>query len=97
METLGKVVLSARLGAGLTLKSFAERFGIPSQTVYRIEIGDVPYAATYRKLRDAMAELGFDIEELNRLYEEAYERRRARSLGRRGSSFKRKKNRRQDA
>ncbi len=75
-STLAKYILEARLRAGLTIVDFEKRFNFSNQTLSDIEHGAVPQFSTYEKLAVAITKLGYEEEELFRLYKEAYERRR---------------------
>jgi transcriptional regulator with XRE-family HTH domain len=54
-DPAGAKIKSARLARGLSVAELAKKAGVNPASVYRIEAGAKPQAATYRKLAKALA------------------------------------------
>lgn len=54
-DSLGKKIKEARIARGLSVAELAKKSGVDPSSIYRIEEGAKPQAATYRKLAKVLA------------------------------------------
>jgi len=56
-DATGEKIKAARLARGLSIQELAKKAGVSRASLYRIESGAKPQAATYRKLAKALSSI----------------------------------------